>query len=239
MRGAEPTLALVMGPAARGDAGAPCGRPSGGGRGVDGGDVFADGGGEGCGELGAGGGEFRAEPGEESDEVVEDEDLTVASVTAADADGGDGEVAGDFGGEAGQDNFENGGEGSGFLDGVGVAAESVGLGRGASFDLVASFFEDVLGEHADVGEDGDARGGEGADLRGDGLAAFDFHADGPGFDDAASVLQGVCGGVVSGDGKVRDDGGAGGAAGDGAGVAEHVVEGHVGGVGVSEHDHAE
>lgn len=202
--------------------------------------VGCDGVADGLCDVGVWLGEGWNEPGVGADEVGDDGDFAVALVfAAADADGGDGDGLGDGVCDLGYDGFEDDGEGAGVGDGEGVCEEEVCLVGGFAFFVVSAFLEDALGEHSEVGADGDAVLGEVLDVSGVGGAAFEFDGFGTGLEEEAGVVEGEFGGVVGVDGEVAEDEGAWFCAGDGGDVVEHVLEGDVGGVWEAEDDHAE
>ena len=88
-------------------------------------DIFAvmlDGGMEERGCIGVAADEFGGRRKGEIDEIVEDEDLAVAIGTGADADGGNGQGGGDFGGSFAGNAFKNDGAGAGLgkREGIGL-----------------------------------------------------------------------------------------------------------------------
>ena len=197
--------------------------------------VGGDGGGGLGAEVGVGFDEFGFEVAGEAEEVVDDEYLAVAVGAGADADDGDVDGGGDLGAEGGGDGFEDEGECAGLGDGLGVGDELAGGFFAAALDAGAEGL-DALGGEADVGEDGDAVLYEGGDGGGAEGAAFDFYGVAAGFlEGASAVEEGLLGGgLVGHEGHVEDDEGVAGAADDGGGVADHVVEGDGEGVGMAE-----
>ena len=204
---------------------------------------FADevlgGGADGGGDVGLGDGELGAEPGEGADEVVGDHDLAAAMRAGADADGGDADASSDFAGELGLDELKDEGEGAGFFDGGGVGEKAFAFGFGAALDLVAALLFNRLGEHADVGHDGVAGVAEGVDFGNDGDAALELDGFGAGVGELAGVGDGVSGGLVGVVGEIADDEGSRLGAGDGGDVMLDFGERDVGGVGITEDDHAD
>ena len=170
---------------------------------------------------------------------MQDEDLSVASFAAADADGRDLQAGCNLHRESGDDNFHDHGEGACLLHRRRIAPDSFGFLCCAAFHFVSTLFADVLREHADVGEHGNAGGDECTDLRGQSGAALEFDRLGPGFDETARIGHRFVRRAVGIDRQVGDDDGIFHAAGNRTGVADHVVEGDCGGVRVTEHDHTE
>ena len=122
---------------------------------------------------------------------------------------------------------------------LGALADGFGLLGGFAFFVVAAFFEDALGQHAEVAHHGNAGGGDGADFFRLADAAFEFHRLRPGGDEAAGGFQRLLRRVVGVDRQIADDQRLRLGAGDGGHVVQHVVERDVGGVRKSEHHHAE
>ena len=186
------------------------------------------------------GGEGWDEPGVGSDNVGEDGNFSIAGmIAAADADGGDVEGFGEGCRDGGDDAFENDGKAAGILKGQGAFMEGLNFVFGLALLFVSALFEDALGEHAEVAEDGDAVVENGADLVGLADAAFQFDGFGADGGEASGVGEGLLWGGVAVDGEVCDDEGLGCAPGGGGGVVEHVLHVDMGGVGKAEDDHAE
>ena len=158
---------------------------------------------------------------------------------AADADDGNGEGCGKRACGLRDDGFENDGEDSGVDDGLGSFAEGFHLLGGFAFFAIAAFFDDALGEHAEVAHHGDTGGGDGTDFFGLADAAFKFHCFGTGGDEALRGFKSLGGRVIGVDGQVADDKGFRFRPRDGGHMVEHVGESDVGGVWKSEDDHAE
>ncbi len=174
---------------------------------------------------------------EQAEQVGSDEDLAVAAGSGADADGRDLDGGGELGGEVGWDAFDDEGEGAGGFDGAGVVEEALGV----ALDLEAAESADGLRRQSDVAHDGDVGAGDGGD--GGGAADAAFELDGVGaalFDEAAGAFEGLLrADLVAHEGQVGDDEGAADAAGDDAGVVDHLVEGDGERVGLALDDHAE
>ena len=79
------------------------------------------------------------------------------------------------------DAFEDKGDDAGLLEGEGVVGELGGGGFGAALDAVAAHAVQRLRGEADVADDRDLGGGEGADVGGLGGAAFELDGLGTGF----------------------------------------------------------
>ena len=92
-----------------------------------------------------------------------------------------------------------------------------------------------------MADNGDLGGGEAADQRGARAAALDFDGLRAGiFHEADGVAGGFArGGVVGAVGHVRDEEGVAQAAGNRAGVVQHLVESNGEGIFVAENDHAQ
>lgn len=192
------------------------------------------------GDRGSLGGEGWDEPGVGSEDVGDDGDFSVAGVVAAaDADGGDLELGGEVAGDFGEDAFEDDAETAGFLDDEGALVEVLDFAVGAALLFVAAFFEDSLGEHAEVTQDRDAIGNDGADFLRLSDSTFQFDRFSTGFDEKAGIAEGFLGGGVAVDGQVGNEERGVGASGGGGGVVEHVLHGDVGRVRVAEDDHAQ
>ena len=159
--------------------------------------------------------------------------MSVASFSAADADGRDLQGGSNFRGESGNDNLHNYGKRAGLLHGAGIKADSLGFLRRAPFYFVSAFLADVLREHADVGEDRNACGNECLDLRGDDRAAFELHSLRAGFNQSPCAGHGLLGRAVGIDRKIGDNKCALRATRHRRGVANHVVEGYRCGVRVA------
>ena len=175
----------------------------------------------------------------EVDEVVEDKNLAVAIGTGADADGGDGELCGDGGGDFTGNAFEDDCAGSGISEGLGVGLELEDGFSGAGLDAVSAHAVKALRGEAEMGDDGDFGLGEGADEID--ARAFDFDGFGAGFFDEANGVGeaiGYCA-VIAAEGHVGDEQGAADGAADGAGVMEHLVDGDGEGVFKAHHHHGQ
>ena len=139
--------------------------------------------------------------------------------------------SGDLGAEGGGDGFEDEGRMRRFKTAWASAmswrAAVSGLDAGAE-GLMLWGEADVARRDAVLYEGGDGGGAEGA--------AFDFYGVAAGFlEGASAVEEGLLGGgLVGHEGHVEDDEGVAGAADDGGGVADHVVEGDGEGVGMAE-----
>ena len=202
--------------------------------------VLPDGAGGIGGELGVGVCEGGDEPWEGAEDVGDHGDLAVAGLVAgADPDGGDIEAGGEAGGDLGHDAFEDDGEAAGVLEGEGALAERRDFLGGAALPAVSAFFDDALGEHAEVAEDLDSGGSDSGHFGGLAAAPFEFDGLGAGFGQVAGVREGLIGGVVAVDREVGHEEGAFGAAGRCGGVVDHMGHGDGGGVGVSEDHHSE
>jgi hypothetical protein len=179
------------------------------------------------------------EPGEQADQIMGDEDLTVAIGAGSDSDGRNGDGAGDFTGDEGGDEFEDDGEGACIGEGVRIGEEGLMFGFSPAFDVVAPFEEDVLGEHAEMSEEGDSLGDDGADGIEEGAAAFGLDGLGAGSGEASGIGKGEVGGEATTVGQIGGEQSGGLGARGGADMMFHIRHGDVGGIGVTENDHAE
>jgi hypothetical protein len=169
-----------------------------------------------------------------------DEHLAVAgALAAADADGRNRQLTGEAGGGFRHDALEHQGEYAGLDQGPGTLEKGLGLLAGAAFFSVSAFFADALGQHSEMAADRDPAAHQGANFCGLTQAALEFHRVGPGLDEPAAVPESRFGVRIGADRQVGDDRGRRLGAGHGLGVMKHVREGHAGGVGETEHDHAE
>ena len=173
-----------------------------------------------------------------AEHVVPDKHLTAGCGTRADADGRYLERAGDVLAEQTGHGFEHDGKGACVFEGLCGSHESVGGCGGASLYAIAGEGGGSLGEETDVCHDGYADLGECGDVWDEFLAAFEFDGLGVAFlDHAHGCADGIVGaGCVGAKGHVGDEEGCRGAAGDGAAVVEHFVEGETGCGGVPEAD---
>jgi hypothetical protein len=95
--------------------------------------------------------EARRELGQEAKHVVQHEDLPVAALARADADGGDGEGLGELVREDLGDALQDDGVGPRVLEGLGVEQELGARLVGAALDLVPAELVDGLGGEARCG----------------------------------------------------------------------------------------
>ena len=131
------------------------------------------GGADGCGEIGFWLGEGGDKPWVAAEEIGDDGYLAIAGVfPTADADGGHGYGGGDAFCYVGDDGFEDDGADAGLAQGEGIGEETLGAFWGAAFFPVGAFAVDLLGQHADVADDGDAVLEDGGDFFHLILAAF-------------------------------------------------------------------
>lgn len=180
------------------------------------------------------------EPWVGAEEVGDDGDFAIAGgFSAADADGRDGDGGGDFFCGAGGEGFEDDGEYTGFDESGGSGEDFAGLLGRFAFFPISAFFEDALGQHAEVAADGDACGGDGADFFRLADAAFELYGIGSGGEKGAGGFEGLFRGRVGIDGKICDDESFWLRADDGLQVVEDVGKCDVGGVWKAEDDHAE
>ena len=202
-------------------------------------DVSFDCGGNILGDRGTLGGEGWDEPGVRSEDIGDDGDFSVAGmVSTADADGGNVELGGELSGNFGKDAFEDDAETAGFLESEGALAEVLDFAVGAALLFVAAFFEDPLGEHAEVTQNRDAIGNDGADFIRLSDSTFQFDRFSTGLNEETGIGEGFLGGGVAVDWQVGYEQCGVGASGRGGGVVEHVLHGDVGRIRIAEDDHA-
>ena len=133
------------------------------------------------------------------------EHLAVGIRARADADRGDRQRLGEFGGDRGRHHFENDGECAGLFDGLGVATQGV-CAVTATLHTRAAQGVFRLGRVTQVGAHGDARRDQASDDVGAALAALELDGVRAGLHEARGGGKGVLDRVFVGtEGKVCDD----------------------------------
>jgi peptidoglycan/xylan/chitin deacetylase (PgdA/CDA1 family) len=175
----------------------------------------------------------------EVDEVVEDEDLAVAVRAGADADGGNGQLGGDGGGDFAGNAFEYDCAGSGIGQGESVCLELEHGFSGAGLDAVAAHAVNALRSEAQMADNGNFSFSEGADQID--ARTLDFDRLGAGLLDEADGVDEAFGhrAVIAAEGHVGHKEGAANGAADGASVVQHLVHGDGEGVFVAQDHHGQ
>ena len=170
---------------------------------------------------------------------MKDQDLTVAIGSASDPNRGDLKLFGEEGSEGRVDEFQDNGAHAGLFEGMGITEERLAFRRGFSFDVVAAFFDDALREHSEVANHGNAirqdRFDHGQALE----AALDFDRIGSGISEESRIFEGEGGSDATACWKIAGDEGVFYASGDGSCVVKHIRHGHLGGIRIAKHDHAQ
>jgi hypothetical protein len=170
---------------------------------------------------------------------MKDQDLAVAIGTTSDSNCGDLKLFGEEGSEGRVNEFQDNGAHAGLFEGMAITEETLAFRRGFSLDVVATFFDDALGEHPEVANHGDAirqdRFDHGQALE----AAFDFNRIGSGISEESRIGKGEGGSDAAAGRKIAGNEGVFYASGDGSCVMKHIRHGHRGGIRIAKHDHAQ
>lgn len=170
---------------------------------------------------------------------MEDENVPVAILAAADANGRARDGFCDFCRKRGMDEFENDGFRAGLIEGFGIGQEAIGLGVALALDVVAAFLDDPLRKHAEVANHANLLGDDGSKHREDFRAALDFDKIRTGLAQKAGVYHRELRRGATPGRKVGGDECIFRPTGHGTRVVDHVGHGYLRGIGLAENDHPE
>lgn len=135
--------------------------------------------------------------------------------------------------------FQHDGTHSRLFESMGITKETIAFGGGFSFDVVATFLNHALREHAQVPDHGNTISQDRFDHREAFEAAFDFNGIGTRISKKSSILTCECGSETTAGRKIAGDEGFFCSSGDGSSVVKHFRHGDRGGIRIAEYDHTQ